>query len=464
VRPGSAGSEEFAARVAVLRDAHARLWGDPAPRLPSLGPRTGPLSRLRNARAAERLVGDVATGLARLPDDDCGRHAWREEVRRRLIGFGAARLGWPPAYARLLLGDALLETSLAFAREARDFDPTLPREGLCQALRNVWIGNALQMLLRRPVRLGEGLFAYSMMYPLTDNILDDPQLDGRTKRALNESFGRRLAGDVVTPSGPREEALFALVARIEMERPRERFPRTYAALLAIHGAQIRSLQQQTCPSLSDAELLSISAEKGGTSVLADLHLVAADVTPAEESFAFGYGVCLQLLDDFQDVEADRAAGHQTLFTRAAARGALDEATRSLAALVDRVLAHSSVFADPESSVREDFVRRSCHALLVATIADRPRGLSRGLRRSVERQWPFSLRAVRRLRRRAEHALARAAAHLRARGVRTPPELAFLQPGWADARDSPEAEAGRPRRAATRRRRRFPSRLQDSGVA
>ena len=39
-------------------------------------------------------------------------------------------------------------------------------------MRNVWIGNNLQMLLGVPVCLTQGLFAYSMLYPVTDNVLD----------------------------------------------------------------------------------------------------------------------------------------------------------------------------------------------------------------------------------------------------------------------------------------------------
>ena len=138
----------------------------------------------------------------------------------------AARLGWPGGYGHILCGDDFFEASIAFTREARAFDPELPLDGLWQALRNVWIGNTLhllldrpiavnpglrldglwqalrnvgigntlQLLLDRPVTLRPGLFAYSMLYPLTDNLLDDPGLDGGSKREFNERFGRRLAG------------------------------------------------------------------------------------------------------------------------------------------------------------------------------------------------------------------------------------------------------------------------------
>jgi hypothetical protein len=149
-------------------------------------------------------------------------------------------------------------------------------------------------------------------------------------------------------------------------------------------------------------------------VLADLYLVAGHATPSLERFAFGYGVFLQLLDDLQDVESDTASGHQTLFARAAQRGPLDEATARLARFIDRVLDTAQILAGPGAADRKDLVRRSCRNLLVAAIAGQPRRFTRGFRRSVERQWPFSLGAMRRLRRRAERRFGAAASRLQAR--------------------------------------------------
>ena len=69
-----------------------------------------------------------------------------------------------------------------------------------------------------------------------------------------------------------------------------------------------------------------------------------DATPAEERFAFGYGVFLQLLDDLQDVTIDLAAEHHTLFTLAARRGTLDDLTARLLDFIDIVLDQTRVDA------------------------------------------------------------------------------------------------------------------------
>ena len=396
--------------MAALRDEHVRLWAGTPAALPDLGPPVGWFRHLSNERAALRLVDALAAEAERLPEAEGERKAWRTSVRERLQAFGEERLFWPAGYRRLLFADDFFAASKTFAREARAFAPDLRLEDLGQALRNVWIGNSLQMRLGLPIGVGPGLFAYSMLYPLTDNLLDDPARDGRAKRAFNERFGRRLAGEAVRPEGEGEAAVFDLVGRIEGEFPRGAFPDVHESLLAIHGGQARSLGQQDDPGLRDGEILEISLEKGGSSVLADLYLVAGTPRPEDERFAFGYGTFLQLLDDLQDTEADLVVGHQTLFTRAARRGVMDEETARLACFIDGIL-DAEPLAGAEAADRRDLIRRNCRALLVSAMAEQPRRFSRRFRRTVEERWPFTFGATRRLRRRVERRLRGAAARL-----------------------------------------------------
>jgi hypothetical protein len=401
-------------RVPALRDRHARLWAATPAELPSLGPETGWRCRFSNARAAARLIDGLAAEADRLPEEPAEKRAWQQRVRETLQEFGAARLGWPAGYRRLLFADGFYASALAFVREARACHPELPTDSLWQGLRNVLIGNSLQVLLDREVALRPGLFAYSMLYPLTDNLLDDPAVSAGEKRAFNERFGRRLAGRPTEVCGSRDAAVFALVARVEEEFPRATFPDVHESLLAIHRAQGRSLVQQDEPGLTDDEILAISCEKGGTSVLADLYLVTGRPSPPEESFAFGFGVFLQLLDDLQDVGPDLDAGHQTLFTRAARVGSLDEPTMRLARFIDAVLDGAEAISGPERADRRDLIRRNCRMLLVGAVSEQPARFTRRFRRDLERRWPLSLRAMRRLRRRAEERAREASGSLRRR--------------------------------------------------
>jgi hypothetical protein len=388
------------ARVQSLRDEHAALWGSTPGDLPALGPGAGWWRHLSNARAATRLIDTLAHEATRLPDAPDDRRAWQHAVRERLQRFGDERLGWPAGYRRLVFGDGYFAASSEFARAARAFDPTLSLNDLWQALRNVWIGNSLQMLLDLPVRSTPGLFAYSMLYPLTDNLLDDPAVTGAEKRAFNERFGRRLAGLPASPANAGEAAVFDLVQIIERQFPRRAHVDVFQSLLAIHHGQVLSLTQQHQADLGDDRLLAISCEKGGTSVLADLYLVAGRASEDEERFAFGYGVALQLMDDLQDVARDSSAGHQTVFTRAARHGALDGLTARLLAFIDRVLANDRFFGESRLADEQDLLRRNCRSLVVGAVAEQPALFTAGFRRRLAGQWPFSLRATRRLRRRA----------------------------------------------------------------
>jgi len=359
----------------------------------------------------------VVGQLGCFPEAESERKAWGEALRERLLLFGESRLGWPEGYRRLPLADALVDATVEFVREARRVAPSLPVEQLGQALRNVWIGNSLQMLLDRPVELRDGLFAYSMLYPLTDNWLDDPTVLRERKHAFGRRFGRRLAGLPAFPYDGREAAAFRLVGRIEGELPRRDFPWVFESLLAIHEGQSRSLDQQGSRGLDDDQILAISFEKGGSSVLADLHLVTTTPTADQERFAFGYGVFLQLLDDLQDVEDDLGAGHETLFTRAARRGPLDAPTARLARFIDLTL--DGAFGGAAFAERLDLVRRNCRALLVGSVALQPRRFSRLFRRALESRWPVSFRAHRRLRRRALELFQSAAARARPTDGRSP---------------------------------------------
>ena len=409
-------------RLAPLQGACLDAWRRARPELPRLGPPATRWQQWRTARATRQLIDEIATRVDNHPQQTTAQHEWRDALRHRLQDFGEQRFGWPDGYRRLLFGDAFYETTVAFARQARAFDPELRLDDLWQALRNVWIGNNLQMLLGRPVRLTPGLFAYSMLYPVTDNLIDAPDRTPDEKRVFNTRLGARLMGDAVTAESAAEASAFDLVSHIEQEFPRRAYADVWESILAIHHGQVASVRQHGRP-LNERALREISFAKGGASVLADLYLVVGTATPAEEHFAFGYGVFLQLLDDLQDVETDAATGHQTLFTLAAREGTLDNLTARLVAFIDVVLDQQRPQNGPHTLDCLDLIRRNCHSMLAGVIAENPGMFGRRFRRSIERQWPLSFRAMRRLRTHARRRFEKTARRLQAqRGVSSPLEL------------------------------------------
>ena len=409
-------------RLEPLRDACLDAWRSTPSALPRLGPEITRWRQWRNATATSRLIDEITLRIDEHPEDTTGQRMWRDGLRTMLQDFGERRFGWPDGYRRLLFGDAFYESSVAFARKAREFDPSLPLDDLWQAMRNVWIGNNLQMLFGLPVSLTQGLFAYSMLYPVTDNVLDAQDRSRHEKRAFNDRFGLRLQGHGMTARHRSESDAFALVDQIEEEFPRHCYPDVWESIMAIHRGQVDSLRQQG-RRLPESELCEISFAKGGASVLADLYLIGGDATGAQERFAFGYGVFLQLLDDLQDATADRAARHHTLFTLASETGTLDELTARLMNFIDVVLDRERAGASAASGDCLDLIRRNCHCMLAAVMSAQPAMFSRRFRRSVERQWPLSFRGMRRLRRRAQQRFQATSQRLQARrGVSSPLDL------------------------------------------
>lgn len=65
------------------------------------------------------------------------------------------------------------------------FDDDLPIGDIMQAMRNVWISNALQLLFGKEIYYSKANFAYSMLYPYTDNYLDNTNIDKNDKILFN---------------------------------------------------------------------------------------------------------------------------------------------------------------------------------------------------------------------------------------------------------------------------------------
>jgi len=214
----------------------------------------------------------------------------------------------------VILSDEFKNVSKDFFNQARAFGPELKPENIYQGLRNVWIMNGIQLMMEVPVKITPSVFAYSMIYPYSDNLLDDPTITNEEKQQFSERFNLRLHGGIVPAQSFTEEQLFKLVALFEDEFPRNKFTKVYESLYAIQQGQTNSLELIKQNGISAAEIKNICFEKGGASVLADGYLVAGKMTKEQEQALFGYGVYLQLLDDIQDVKEDISAHTKTIFS------------------------------------------------------------------------------------------------------------------------------------------------------
>jgi len=341
----------------------------------------------------EEFLKSIQGDLRRPPRTQSGRKALREWLTLAFERFGKAGLDLQDDHLALLLNDGFSAIGTQMARWARRFDPSISPADIFQATRNAWTAGGLQMLLGREMRLTPAIFAYSMLYPYTDNYLDNTSVPSEEKRKFSVRIRRRLSGEMIAPDREGEATLWKLFEMIEGQYPRADWPQVYASLLAIHQAQENSLRQHRAAlALSRDDILKLSFEKGGASVLADGHLAAGSLSYEEAQFLFGWGALLQLVDDLQDLRQDRRDGSLTIFTQAAGRVPLDELTThtlSFGQQIMRRMDHMPVRCQP----LKEMIQKSYMSLLIWSAGECPELFTRDFLAELETHSPFRFASV-----------------------------------------------------------------------
>jgi len=294
----------------------------------------------------------------------------------------------------LMFSDELIEVTKIFVRQARAFDPELTFQDIFQACRNLWIMNGLQIIMAIPMQVTPSIFAYSLLYPYTDNLIDDPQISGYEKLIFSDRFRFRLSGQKLKPMNRTENAIFSLVEMIENQYSRTEFPEVFESLLDIHDAQTNSLKLiQDSDRLSDQEILKICITKGGASVLADGFLVAGKLTTEEKYFLFGYGAYLQLLDDIQDIKDDHQAGLMTVFSKPAFQSPLDEKLNKTYGFGEQVMKSLKFFNGQHIDLFQSLMRKSMDLFIIEAIAQNPDAYNQKYISEFEKYSPFHFSCI-----------------------------------------------------------------------
>ena len=287
-------------------------------------------------------------------------------------GFLCSGLDFTDEQLELMFSDRMIEITRSFVRQAKAFDEDLAFRDIFQACRNIWIMNGLQLIMGIPMQVTPSVFAYSMLYPYTDNLIDDPTVSGFEKCIFIEHFRDRLAGVMLQPQNKTENAIFRLVGMIESEYSRTEFPDVYKSLLAIHDAQSNSMKLiRQRNAMDETETLKICLGKGGASVLADGYLVAGKLSEAQLYFLFGYGAYLQLLDDIQDVQEDYDAGLMTIFSGSAFQIPLDDKLNKTYWFGEHVMKSLDFFDGQHLELFKSLMRRSMDLFITEAIAQLP---------------------------------------------------------------------------------------------
>jgi hypothetical protein len=304
------------AAVRELNQYFVDLWSECNTGFPDLDSHYTPDLQARNEKSLLRFLDQVEHMLANPPRSREEAQSVKLSLDDSLRCHVEEILDLTKAQLDLLPSEAFSSVTEKFVRQARRFDSKLSMEDIYQAERNAWTAHGLQWLLGRPVELSPSIFAYSLLYPYTDNTLDDPGLSSQAKRAFNERFGRRLTGEKLSPAGAQERTIFKLVGMIEKQYSRSDNAAVFESLQAIYHAQSESLHLlRGTANQEEVDVLGLSFYKGGTSVLADGYLAGGSLTGEQRQYTYGHGILAQLLDDMEDVEQDGQAGRLTPYSQ-----------------------------------------------------------------------------------------------------------------------------------------------------
>lgn len=358
------------------------------------GPRFSPTEQQRREAAYDEALAEVER------EAKSARRGGRErtEAQRRVKAvfpkFATVALGLDSEAVHMLT-DGFLPIGTQFAQWARRFDAELPMTDVVQACRNAWTVCGIQPLLGDTMEMTPAIVGYSLLYPYSDNYLDAARTSIGQKLKFSTRFRDRLCGLEIVPCDRHEAAVWAMVALIEAQYPRGRFPRVYETLLAIHRAQENSMaQQKPGRALSDSEILRLSCAKGGSSVLADACLCHGTLTDAEARFAFNWGVLLQLGDDLQDVRQDLKENSATVFTRAARAGIpLDALVRQLLSFSTQVADQLDALPHGDRALKR-LLRMSWRSLIVMAVARSHQLFTPAFLAEIEPESPFRFEFLR----------------------------------------------------------------------
>lgn len=375
------------AMIRELNQYFIDLWWQGETSLPDLGPRYTAHAQAENEKHLLQFLDQVDHMLSHPPRGKGEAQAAQARLDTAFRSLAEEALGFTAAQLDLFPSQAFSHASEEFVRMARAFDPRLSGEDIYQAGRNAWTANGLQWLLHLPVQITPSILGYSLLYPYTDNYLDDPSIPLATKLAFNERFRRCLEGESLAPLNTQERTIFELVAMIEKQYSRSAYPAVFESLLAIYHAQNQSLKllpSSTMP--GKADVLELIFYKGGTSVLADGYLVSDSLNETQRRYTYAHGIFAQLMDDLEDIEQDSQAGRLTIYSKPTGHWPLDMLVNRTFQFGHQVLMRLDCF-DTGEPVRE-LIRRSADLYLIDAIGRIDRCYTEAYLRGLEAYSPF----------------------------------------------------------------------------
>lgn len=371
--------------VEQLKNKYLNLWWEAKTDFYQFGKEIKYAEKRLNERKIDRFIKELSNEIHNIPKEESREKEWSDRILSMILSIEASIIGNESSYIKFFMDKGYALVAEEFFKKVREFDSSMDVLDIFQAIRNVWIMNSIQLFFNKKVELTPSIFAYSMLYPYSDNYLDNIEINMNDKIDFNKRFRKWLSGEKAEAVNKNEKNIHKLVKIIEEEYPREEFPQVFESLLAIHTGQEKSLFQQRRKSIPyERDIIGISFEKGGTSVLADGYLVKGKLTVEEAEFMFGYGVFLQIIDDLQDVGEDLSNGHMTILSQTAQRWPLDKLINKLLWFIDETVNIAETFTSEDSIKLKKVIKECCIIMIFEAVSKNRKRFSKKYIKELEK--------------------------------------------------------------------------------
>lgn len=344
----------------------------------------------RQKKENEALVREffqrIQKKLQQKPGNQDDRKKWEEDLERYFIDFWKReKILSVSEWMNPKLLDSFKRETKHFLNKVRDFDETLNQAQIWQTLRNYFIYAIIVEMQGEEQNADNPILAYSLLYPYTDNYIDNKWVSRHEKERYNRMIASKLMGESVIPENLLEERTCCLLDMILNDYEGEKQKRVAEILLRLLEAQNKSISQQN-DDVTEEDILKISICKGSNSVLADYLFASSDWLQEEERFYEKFGFLLQLVDDLQDINEDRGIGSHTLMTQAEEKERLEQCVNHLLWFSWNVICGFN----PRNPGIKVFVLKNCVEISLLAAAVNYRFFSAKYLKALEPYLPFSL--------------------------------------------------------------------------
>ena len=143
----------------------------------------------------------------------------------------------------------------------------------------------------------------------------------------------------------------------------------------------------------EEDILGISIEKGGSSVLVDGFLTKGKMNKDEISFCIFYGFLLQLADDLQDIKSDINNNHITIMSQLAPKYNLDKIVNKLINFTVMFLKEDSCFKGENIHELKELIKTNCIMLILFSVILSKEFFSSEYINVIDEYLPFSIKYI-----------------------------------------------------------------------